>query len=77
MLPLAIILVISSVVSLGYYLRIVKIMWFDEPKERFETIDGSVTLTVLASAIVAGILFLVFINQLAQWSYDAALGLAS
>ncbi|WP_340693731.1 NADH-quinone oxidoreductase subunit NuoN [Hyphomonas sp.] len=77
LLPLAVILVISSVVSLGYYLRIVKIIWFDEPKERFETIDGSVTLTVLASALVAGILFLVFINQLAQWSYDAASGLAS
>jgi NADH-quinone oxidoreductase subunit N len=52
-------------------------MWFDEPKERFESIDGSVTLTVLASAFVAGIVFLVFINQLSQWAYEAALGLAS
>jgi len=77
LLPLAIILVVSSVVSLGYYLRIVKIMWFDEPKERFEPIDGSVTLTVLISALVAGILFLVFISQLADWANGAALGLAS
>jgi NADH-quinone oxidoreductase subunit N len=34
--PLAIILVLASVVSLGYYLRLIKIMWFDEPTERLK-----------------------------------------
>ncbi|WP_304363837.1 NADH-quinone oxidoreductase subunit NuoN [Jiella sp. LLJ827] len=33
--PLAIIGVLASVVGLYYYLRIVKVMWFDEPAEEF------------------------------------------
>jgi NADH-quinone oxidoreductase subunit N len=77
LMPLAIILVISSIVSFGYYLRIVKVIWFDEPKERFETIDRSVTITVLLTALVSGILFMVFINQLASWANTAMLGLPS
>ncbi|MCA8901440.1 MAG: NADH-quinone oxidoreductase subunit NuoN [Hyphomonas sp.] len=77
LIPLAIILVIASVVSLGYYLRLIKIMWFDEPTERFEAIDGSVTLVVLASALIAGILFMFFIYQLGWWTDQAALGLGA
>ena len=77
LMPLAIILVIASVVSLGYYLRLIKIMWFDEPTERFEAIDGSVTFVVLVSALIAGILFMFFIYQLGWWTDQAALGLGS
>lgn len=77
LLPLAIILVIASVVSLGYYLRLIKIMWFDEVRDRFEPIDASVVLTVLLSALVAGILFMLFINQLVAWTDYAAAGLLS
>lgn len=77
LVPLAIILVFASVISLGYYLRLIKIMWFDEPTERFEAVDGSVTLVVLLSALVAGILFLFFIYQLSGWASGAALGLPS
>ena len=76
LMPVVIILVLASVVSLGYYLRLIKIMWFDEPTEKFETIDGSVTMTVLLAALVAGILFLFFINALSGWAGSAALGLA-
>jgi len=76
LLPLAIILVFASVISLGYYLRLIKIMWFDEPTERFEAIDGSVTLTVMLSALIAGIVFLFFIYQLSDWAGIAALGLS-
>ena len=74
-MPVVIILVLASVVSLGYYLRLIKIMWFDEPTEKFEAIDGSVTMTVLLAALVAGILFLFFINVLSGWAGSAALGL--
>ncbi len=75
LMPVVIILVLASVVSLGYYLRLIKIMWFDEPTERFETIDGSVTVTVILAALVAGVLFMFFINSLSGWAGTAALGL--
>jgi NADH-quinone oxidoreductase subunit N len=74
--PLAIVLVIASVVSLGYYLRLIKIMWFDEPTERFEAIDGSVTLIVLASAMFV-IVFMVFFFLLNGWATTAALGIGA
>lgn len=74
--PLAIVLVIASVVSLGYYLRLIKIMWFDEPTERFEAIDGSVTLVVLASAMFV-IVFMVFFFLLSGWTTTAALGIGA
>lgn len=76
LMPVVIILVLASVVSLGYYLRLIKIMWFDEPTERFEAVDGPVTITVLLAALIAGILFLFFISALSGWAGTAALGLA-
>jgi NADH-quinone oxidoreductase subunit N len=36
--PLAIIGVLASVVSLFYYLRIIKVMFFDDPKEKFQPV---------------------------------------
>ncbi len=77
LVPLTIILVLASVVSLGYYLRLIKIMWFDQPTERFETIDGSVSMTVILSALVAGVVFMFFIYKLSDWASVAALGLAN
>ena len=72
---LVIILVLSSVVSLGYYLRLILVMWVDDPKERFEAIDGSVTLTVVLTALVAAIGFMIFIGYLKGATDFAALGL--
>lgn len=46
---LAIIGVITSVVGAYYYLRVVKIMYFDEPKEAFEPMDGEVKLVAYLS----------------------------
>jgi len=75
--PLAILVVIASVISLGYYLKLIKIMWFDEPTERFENVDVSVMGTVVLSAIIAGIVFMVFISELGTggWASYAASGL--
>ena len=55
----AILGVLSSVVALVYYLRLVKIMYFDEPAEAFDPIDGfgSKAILVLSSAVV--LLFIV------------------
>jgi NADH-quinone oxidoreductase subunit N len=74
-LPIVIVLVIASVVSLGYYLRLIKIMWADEPKAAFEPIDKSVILTVVVSALLAGVAFLFFIARLGEWTGQAAAGL--
>lgn len=46
---LAIIGVVTSVVGAYYYLRIVKIIYFDEPKEAFDAMDGEVKLVAYAS----------------------------
>ena len=46
---LAIIGVVSSVVGAYYYLRIVKTIYFDEPKEAFDPMDGEVKLVAYAS----------------------------
>ncbi|MFN4141660.1 NADH-quinone oxidoreductase subunit NuoN [Aestuariivirga sp.] len=46
---LAVIGVVTSVVGAYYYLRIVKIMYFDEPKEAFDEMDGEVKLVAYAS----------------------------
>lgn len=46
---LAVIGVVTSVVGAFYYLRIVKIIYFDEPKEAFDAMDGEVKLVAYAS----------------------------
>jgi len=42
--PLAVIGVLSSVIGAYYYLRIVKLMWFDEPKGEFARVPGELRL---------------------------------
>ncbi len=76
LMPLIIILVISSVVAMYYYLRIVKIMWFDEQAEDFEPVDAMVTLTVYATAIISVVL-LITINPLSELAASVASGLVS
>ncbi|MDH3580302.1 MAG: NADH-quinone oxidoreductase subunit NuoN [Hyphomicrobiales bacterium] len=56
---LAVIGVLASVVGAYYYLRIIKIMYFDEPVERFEPMPG-VLQAVLAVSGVLVILFFVY-----------------
>ncbi|MEL6726887.1 MAG: NADH-quinone oxidoreductase subunit NuoN [Pseudomonadota bacterium] len=76
LMPLIIVLVLSSVVAMYYYLRIVKIMWFDEQAENFESVDGLVTMTVYATAIVS-VALLIFINPLSELAASAAANLLS
>lgn len=73
---LAIILVLSSVIAAGYYLRVIAIMWFGEARDEFEPIDPSVRLVLLLTS-AATILFLVFIGQLAGLTDIAAASLTS
>ena len=76
LMPLIIVLVLSSVIAMYYYLRIVKIMWFDEQAEDFEAVDGWVTTTVYVTALVS-VALLIFINPLSELAATAAESLLS
>ena len=53
--PLAIIGVLASVVSAVYYLRVIKVMYFDEPKEEVAAAPLELKLImVLATIFVLG-----------------------
>lgn len=76
MWPLVVILVLSSVIAMYYYLRIVKIMWFDEQAEDFEPVDGWVTTTVYISALVS-VTLLIFVAPFSELAETVAAGLIS
>src|SRR5215510_3123551 len=60
---LAVIGVVASVVSAYYYVRVIKVMYFDEAVGTFDRVDGSLKLVLAASVAVVVIGFL-FINPL-------------
>ena len=68
---LAVIGVLASVVGTFYYLRIVKIMYFDEPAEAFEPMPGELR-TVFGLASVFMLLFFVFPGPLIAAAENAA-----
>ncbi len=68
---LAIIGVVASVVGAYYYLRIVKIIYFDEPAERFDPLDGEVKWVAYAGGAFA-LLFVGFANYLITLADAAA-----
>ncbi len=74
LLTLAIIGVIASVVSAFYYLRIVKIIYFDEPVAAFDAMDAEVKMVAYASGAFA-LLFAVFARPLTDLATVAALSL--
>jgi NADH-quinone oxidoreductase subunit N len=65
--PLAIIGVLSSVVGAFYYLRIVKVMFFDEAKQKFAAIEPYTRAVVAAAG-----LFVVFYAVYPSFLVDAA-----
>ncbi|PWL18061.1 NADH-quinone oxidoreductase subunit NuoN [Falsochrobactrum shanghaiense] len=60
--PLAIIGIIASVVGAFYYLRIIKIMWFDEPAGGFERPATELGLTLAVSGA-----FILFYGLIGGW----------
>lgn len=60
MFVLVVIGVLTSVVSAYYYVRIVRVMYFDEAVGSFDRVDGSLKLVLAVSVavVVAGILFI-------------------
>jgi len=59
MVPLAVIGVLSSVVAAYYYLRIVKLMYFDEPAQIFDRPDFSTGLIMAVCSLLMLIYFVV------------------
>ena len=49
--PLAVIGVLASVVSAFYYLRVVKVMWFDEPAEEFMPMPVELRTVIAATGV--------------------------
>jgi len=68
---LAVIGVVASVVGAYYYLRIVKIIYFDEPAEAFDAMEGEVKLVAYASGAFI-LLFALFAQPLAELAGAAA-----
>ncbi|HUK07695.1 MAG TPA: NADH-quinone oxidoreductase subunit NuoN [Stellaceae bacterium] len=69
---LAVIGVVTSAVGCYYYLRIVKIMYFDEPTASFDRSIGPVLSTVLVVTSAAVLLFFVYPAPLADSANAAA-----
>jgi len=69
---LAIIGVVTSVVGAYYYVRIVKVMFFDEPAPAFDRPAGPVLGTVLAGTALLVLLFFVYPAPIADSAKAAA-----
>jgi NADH-quinone oxidoreductase subunit N len=68
---LSVIGVVASVVGAYYYLRIVKIIYFDEPAEAFDAMDAEVKLVAYVSGAFT-VLFVLFANPLIALAAEAA-----
>ena len=69
---LAVIGVLASVVAAFYYLRVVKVMYFDDAAEPFERPIGGEMAAILAVTGVATLFFVVFAAPLVSISHFAA-----
>ena len=69
---LAVIGVLASVVAAFYYLRVVKVMYFDAAAEPFERPIGGEMAAILAVTGVATLFFVVFAAPLVSISHSAA-----
>jgi NADH-quinone oxidoreductase subunit N len=68
---LAIIGVLTSVVGAFYYLRIIKIMWFDEPVGGFQPMAGELRLVLGVSGAFT-LLYVLFGGPIAEMAQAAA-----
>jgi len=72
---LAVIGVLASVVGAFYYVRIVKIMYFDEPAAHFERPLGGEVTVLMAAAGLFTMFFFVYPGPLVAWARTAAAAL--
>jgi NADH-quinone oxidoreductase subunit N len=60
LVPLAVIGVIATAVGAFYYLRIIKVMMFDEPRDRFEPMAGELRVVLALSGAFSILFFFVW-----------------
>ncbi|MDA0366928.1 MAG: NADH-quinone oxidoreductase subunit NuoN [Proteobacteria bacterium] len=72
---LAVLGVLSSVVGAYYYLRIIKVMYFDEPAESFERPIGREMTLILGASTLFTAFFVVFPGPFLAWTQQAAAAL--
>ena len=69
--PLAIIGVLASVVGAYYYLRIIKLMWFDEPVLRLSPATGELRIVMVVSGVFV-LAYIVFAGTISSYADAAA-----
>ncbi len=72
LIPLAVIGVLTSVVAAFYYLRIVKIVYFDDPADQFEPMAPQTRLVLGVSSVFVAVFFLFPLPQIVQGASHAA-----
>ncbi len=69
---LAVIGVITSVIAAFYYLRIIKVMYFDEPKATLDAVSHSGLVYVIGVTTAATLFFFVFASPVLMVAHTAA-----
>ena len=69
---LAIAGLLSSVVAAYYYMRVVKVMYFDEPADAFDRPFGRVTTSILGATAVATVFFFLVLSPVLDSALRAA-----
>ena len=73
LLFLAVIGVLTSVVGAFYYLRIIKIMYFEENEVKLDIVDNKSSMLILGLMMVIIVLFGIFLN----WLIEITMGISS
>jgi NADH-quinone oxidoreductase subunit N len=69
---LAVIGVLASAVSAFYYLRVIKTMYFDEPKQEFEAVPIELTTVMAVAGFFIVTYFLTVGSPLTAWAHAAS-----
>lgn len=75
MYVIAVIGVLTSVVAVFYYLRIIKVAFFDERGEKFDKDDSIVRWSIVSLCLLFVMLFIVMPDGLVHWAHSAATAL--
>ena len=70
---LAIVGLLSTVVAAFYYLRIIKIMYFEENEVKLDLIDNKSSMLILSLMMAIIVLFGIFLN----WLIEITMGISS
>jgi NADH-quinone oxidoreductase subunit N len=69
---LSVIGMLASAISAFYYLRVVKVMYFDEPKDEFVAVPGELNIIMGVFGFLIVTYYFTVGNPLANWAHTAA-----